>query len=70
MRGKFKKLIPLFPTWEHLRIHLGLPEDAKPKQKVHPAAPGPDRWKLRSLTEPGIARALAQQGAAHVLSSD
>lgn len=29
--------------------------------KVHRASPGPDRWKLRSLTYPGIAKAAAQQ---------
>ncbi len=29
--------------------------------KVHRLPPGPDRWKLRSLTYPGIARAMADQ---------
>ena len=29
--------------------------------KVHTASPGPNRWKLRSLTYPGIARAMAEQ---------
>ena len=29
--------------------------------KVHHAAPGPDRWKNRSRTLPGIASAMAQQ---------
>lgn len=29
--------------------------------KVHWAAPGPDRWKARSRTYPGIAQAMAQQ---------
>lgn len=28
---------------------------------VHKAAPGPDRWKVRSVTYPGIARAIADQ---------
>jgi hypothetical protein len=30
----------------------------------HYAAPGPDRWKRRSVTYPGIARAMAQQWGA------
>jgi hypothetical protein len=29
--------------------------------RVHRATPGPDRWKLRSLTFPGIAAAMADQ---------
>jgi len=29
--------------------------------ECHLASPGPDRWKLRSATYPGIARALAEQ---------
>lgn len=29
--------------------------------RVHHAAPGPDRWKVRSRTLPGIAQAMAQQ---------
>jgi hypothetical protein len=33
--------------------------DAKPD--CHHASPGPDRWKLRSRTYPGIARAIAEQ---------
>lgn len=34
--------------------------------RVHRAAPGPDRWKERSRTYPGIADAMAQQWGAHV----
>ena len=33
--------------------------DAKPD--CHNASPGPDRWKIRSTTYPGIAAAIAQQ---------
>lgn len=29
--------------------------------EVHMASPGPDRWKKRSLTYPGIAKAMAKQ---------
>jgi len=29
--------------------------------RVHYAAPGPDRWKTRSRTLPGIAAAMAEQ---------
>lgn len=31
------------------------------KPRVHYASPGPDRWKERSRTLPGVARALAEQ---------
>lgn len=31
------------------------------RHRVHHAAPGPDRWKERSRTLPGIAQAMAQQ---------
>jgi hypothetical protein len=51
----------LYRNWDECREALGLPADALPKQEVHLAAPGPDRWKLRSTTYPGIARAMAQQ---------
>jgi hypothetical protein len=52
-------LIPTYPKWDDCRQALGLPVDAKPKAEVHYAAPGPDRWKKRSLTYPGIASAFA-----------
>lgn len=31
------------------------------EQRVHRMAPGPDRWRERSLTYPGIAEAMAEQ---------
>lgn len=31
------------------------------EQKIHLASPGPDRWKIRSMTYPGIAKAMAAQ---------
>ena len=31
------------------------------KAEVHHASPGPDRWKMRSKTYPGIAAAMAEQ---------
>lgn len=34
---------------------------AKERDRVHWAAPGPDRWKARSRTYTGIARAMAHQ---------
>jgi hypothetical protein len=54
-------LIPTYATWEDCRKALRLPVGSKPKAEVHFAAPGPDRWKKRSLTYPGIAMALAKQ---------
>ena len=35
--------------------------------RVHLASPGPDRWKERSRTLPGIARAMADQFGAQLL---
>lgn len=35
--------------------------------QVHRASPGPDRWKTRSATYPGIAEAAAEQWGAHAL---
>jgi hypothetical protein len=54
-------LVPEYPKWADCRDALGMPPDAKPKAEVHLAPPGPDRWKMRSLTYPGIARAMAEQ---------
>ena len=48
-----KRLPPLLPT----NIVAG--RDAR----VHREPPGPDRWKKRSLTYPGIAAAMAEQWA-------
>lgn len=56
-----KLLIPTYPKWEDCRKALRLPKGSKPKPEVHFAAPGPDRWKKRSLTYPGIANAMAEQ---------
>jgi hypothetical protein len=37
------------------------------EQRVHLMAPGPDRWKDRSRTYPGIAKALADQFTQHFI---
>lgn len=31
------------------------------EQRLHKLSPSPDRWKLRSMTYPGIAKAIAEQ---------
>lgn len=36
-------------------------EEHKRWSQVHRASPGPDRWKFRSATYPGLARAMAAQ---------
>jgi hypothetical protein len=46
-----KNLPPLVPT--------DIVEGRQPR--VHYASPGPDRWKERSRTLPGIAKAMAEQ---------
>jgi hypothetical protein len=55
-----KNLPPLTPT----RIVSGR------RPRVHYASPGPDRWKERSRTLPGIARAMAAQWAAGSQSTE
>lgn len=61
-------LVPEFATKDAYKAAHGLPADAKPSDFIHKAAPGADRWKLRSTTFPGIARAAAAQWSAHVLN--
>ena len=59
-----KNLPPLqktYGSWEAYRIQAGLPPDAKPDKRVHKLGPSPTRWKERSRTYPGIARAFAEQ---------
>lgn len=47
-----------------------LPTDIVPgrEARVHKLPPGPDRWKERSRTLEGIARAMAQQWGGNILS--
>lgn len=57
-----KNLDPLpltYPTLDAARAALKLPVGAKPRDSVHKATPGPDRWKERSRFFEGIARAMA-----------
>lgn len=54
-----KNLPPLKPTHD-ARLIMGAMTYAE-KNKVHYASPGPDRWKQRSTTYAGIARAMGRQ---------
>jgi hypothetical protein len=55
-------LPPLVATNRLTPPKRGTPEH-KAWSKVHRASPGPDRWKDRSRTEPGVADAMAEQWA-------
>lgn len=44
------------------------PERHKAWSAIHYASPGPDRWKTRSKTFEGIARAAAEQWGGHALN--
>lgn len=46
-----------------------VPTDIVPgrEARVHRMPPGPDRWKKRSATYPGIAAAMADQWSAHLM---
>jgi hypothetical protein len=54
-------LPPLNPTSNMTASHA--------RADCHLASPGPDRWKDRSRTYPGIAAAIADQWSAHVLEA-
>lgn len=54
-----KGLPKLRPTRDVKAQMLALP--MKERSRVHYAAPGPDRWKVRSTTLQGIAAAMAEQ---------
>ena len=51
----------LVPT-DDVREHMATLTTAQ-QNRIHHASPGPDRWKLRSTTYAGIARAMAAQWA-------
>lgn len=53
-------LPPLSPTDKLTPPEKGT-EEYKKWSSIHRASPGPDRWKLRSKTFPGIAAAMADQ---------
>lgn len=53
-------LPPLIPTDKLTPPGKGT-EEHKKWSAIHRATPGPDRWKLRSKTFPGIAAAMADQ---------
>ncbi|ALA16114.1 MULTISPECIES: hypothetical protein [Chelatococcus] len=55
-----KGLPPLVPTKRLIPPKPGTPEH-RAWSRVHRAPPGPDRWKERSRTFPGIAEAMADQ---------
>lgn len=55
-------LSPLTPTNDVKAQMMQLPVGQR--SRVHYASPGPDRWKLRSLTYAGVAAAMAMQWGA------
>ncbi|MDI7924576.1 hypothetical protein [Ferirhizobium litorale] len=59
-------LPPLVATKRLVPPRAGTDEH-KSWSKVHRASPGPDRWKIRSETFPGIAAAMAAQWGGYAL---
>lgn len=57
-----KGLEPLKPTNDVFAHMMTLPKSER--ERVHRMPPGPDRWKERSRTFPGIAAAMAEQWGA------
>lgn len=54
-----RNLPSLKPTNDVRTETMALP--ARERDRVHHMSPGPERWKKRSRTYPGIARAMAEQ---------
>jgi nitrogen fixation protein len=54
-----KNLPPLIPTNNVKEEMMKLSN--KERQRLHWVSPGPDRWKIRSKTFEGIAKAMAEQ---------
>ena len=57
-----KGLPPLIATEDVRAVMAALP--TKERSRVHYASPGPDRWKVRSITYVGVALAMAEQWGA------
>jgi hypothetical protein len=64
-----RNLPPLAPTNRLTPPEPGSPEDHE-WSAVHRCPPGPDRWKIRSRTFPGIADAMAAQWGALLADAD
>jgi hypothetical protein len=62
-------LVPQFTTVSDAARALGLPNDAKPRDRVHKMSPGKDRDKERSRFFEGIASAMAEQWGGQALAA-
>lgn len=62
--GLWLKGLPKLRPTNNVRAHM-LTLPMKERSRVHYAAPGPDRWKVRSTTLQGIADAMAAQWGSH-----
>jgi hypothetical protein len=61
--GLWLKNLPLLVPTDNVReAAMALP--ARERDRVHHMSPGPNRWRERSRTFPGIARAMAEQWGA------
>lgn len=63
-----KNLPPLSPSHDVYDDMMKL--EYGERAKVHHAPPSPDRWKNRSRTYSGIAKAMAEQWSAHVAQKE
>lgn len=59
-------LQPVYKTIEECREALNIPAGTMPDQRVWKMPPGENRWKERSRTFPGIAKAMADQWGAKI----
>jgi hypothetical protein len=57
-----KGLPPLIATDDARDVMAGLPVNER--NRIHYTPPSADRWKLRSLTYPGLAAAMSDQWGA------
>ncbi len=65
--GLYLRNLPLLVPTNRLTPPKPGASEHKAWSKVHRASPGPDRWKSRSRTYPGIAEAMADQWGGYAL---
>ena len=65
--GFYRRGLPELVATNRLTPPKAGSEEHKAWSMVHRAPPGPDRWKIRSKSFPGIANALADQLGGHVM---
>jgi hypothetical protein len=67
--GLYLRGLPPLVATERLTTPKRSTDEHKAWSAIHRASPGPDRWKIRSKTFTGIARAMADQWGGYALEA-